>query len=156
MTEQLDALDRRLLLALRDDGRATVSALAASTGLSRSSVYARVEKMRQAGVIVGFTAVVAAKAVGLGLTAFVQVSVRQAQWKDFQAHVSDMPEVEYCALTTGGFDAILLVRVASMDDLRDVVLERLQTLPMISSTHTIFVFDEIVRRPFLVPRAPVA
>ncbi|MFN2464141.1 MAG: Lrp/AsnC family transcriptional regulator [Candidatus Dormibacteria bacterium] len=151
MTTDLDRTDIRLLEALRDDGRATISALAAAAGLSRASVYARVEKLRASGVVTGFTATVDPEKLGLALAALIQVSVRQADWKKFQAQVAEMPEVEYCALTTGGFDALLLVRVRDVEALRDVVLERLQSLPMISSTHTIFVFDEVIRRPFLLP-----
>ncbi len=45
-------------------------------------------------------------------------------------------------LTTGGFDFALLVRVADVETLRDVVLDRLQAMPEVRSTQTVFVLDE--------------
>ena len=62
-----------------------------------------------------------------------------------------MPEVEYCAFTTGEYDALLLVRVPDVQTLRDVILERLQTSGSVRATQTIFALDEVVHKPFVLP-----
>jgi DNA-binding Lrp family transcriptional regulator len=61
-----------------------------------------------------------------------------------------MPEVEYGAITTGPHDLVLLVRVPDVETLRDVLLERLQALPDVRATQTMFVLEEVVRRPYVL------
>jgi len=55
--------------------------------------------------------------------------------------------VEYLGFTTGTFDLVLLVRAPDMETLRDVVLERLQSMPEIRSTQTSFVLEELRGSP---------
>ena len=51
----LDDADRRLLAVLRKDARTPIARLAKSLGIARASVYARLRKLQQSGVIEGFT-----------------------------------------------------------------------------------------------------
>ena len=53
--ERLTDLDRRLIAALRKDGRAPISSLAQQLGVSRATVTSRIEKLTASGVIVGFS-----------------------------------------------------------------------------------------------------
>ncbi|MEA2617237.1 MAG: Lrp/AsnC family transcriptional regulator, leucine-responsive regulatory protein [Chloroflexota bacterium] len=147
----LDRIDRRILEVLRDDGRISIAALGERVGVSRANAYTRLLRLREEGVIEGFTARVNSRRMGLGIAALVLLSVRQPDWRALRHELVEMPEVEYCALTTGTHDALILVRARDVETLRDVVLERLQSLPMVQGTQTIFVLDEVVRKPFLLP-----
>ena len=147
----LDPVDRRMLEALAGDGRLSMSALAELAGVSRASAYTRLERLRADGVVEGFSARVSPARLGLGITALVLVSGRQPAWRKLRENIVNMPEVEYCAFTTGEYDALLLVRVPDVATLRDVILERLQTSETVRATQTIFVLDEVVRRPYVLP-----
>ena len=149
----LDAIDRAILEQLRDDGRMAMATLAEAVGISRASAYTRVERLRTDGVIEGFTVRVNPAAVGVGISAVIMVSCRQPAWRSLTESLMAMSEIEYCALTTGEHDALLVVRVPDIETLRDVILERLQAIPGVHNTQTIFVLDEVVRRPFVLPAA---
>ena len=142
----MDALDRTLVDLLRADGRLPVQALAERAGVSRANAYARLARLRDTGVVTGFTARVDPRALGLALTALVMVDVEQGSWRDLRAQLLALPGVEWLAMTSGTFDFLLLVRVADADELRDVVLEGLQALPAVRGTQTVFVLDEDDRR----------
>jgi Lrp/AsnC family leucine-responsive transcriptional regulator len=147
----LDGIDHRILEVLRDDGRISIAALGERVGVSRANAYTRLLRLREEGVIEGFTARVNSRRMGLGIAALVLLSVRQPDWRALRNELVEMPEVEYCALTTGTHDALILVRATDVETLRDVVLERLQSLPMVQGTQTIFVLDEVVKKPFVLP-----
>ena len=104
-----------------------------------------------AGVIEGYSARVDTGRLGLGITALVLIAGRQPAWRNLREQLESMREVEYCAFTTGEYDALILVRVADMETLRDVILERLQSMEDVRATQTIFVLDEVVKRPFVLP-----
>ena len=148
----LDAIDRRLLEILAEDGRLSVAALAERAGISRAATYTRLDNMRESGVIEGYSVRVNPARVGLGVTALVLISGRQPAWRSLRRRLVSMPEVEYCAFTTGEYDALLLVRVRDVETLRDVVLERLQASEEIRATQTIFVLEELVKRPLVLPQ----
>lgn len=138
----LDDVDRRILRELQADGRLSVNELASRANVSRATAYARLDRLRREGAITGYTAVIDPAAVGLGVAAIVLVNVRQRTWEESAAELGGLPGVERVLLTSGQFDFALLVRVGDIADLRDVLLGRLQTMPFVTGSQTIFVLDE--------------
>jgi DNA-binding Lrp family transcriptional regulator len=149
----LDQVDRRLLAVLAGDGRISVAALAERVGISRAAAYTRLDTLRASGVIEGYSVRVNPARLGLGVTALILISGRQPAWRTLRNRLVSIPEVEYCAFTTGEYDALLLVRVRDVETLRDVVLERLQASEEVRATQTIFVLEELVKRPLVLPEA---
>ena len=76
---ELDAIDRRILAALQQQGRAIYDELAKGLGLSASATLRRVKRLEESGVIVGYVALVAPERVGLGLTAYINVRLAKSQ-----------------------------------------------------------------------------
>lgn len=138
----LDPLDQALVRELVRDGRQSVSTLAQRANVSRATAYSRLERLVDSGVIAGFRAVVDPARAGLPITALVLVNLDQHSWQLVRDECLSLPGLEYMAFTSGGFDMVLLVRVADVVALRDVVLVRLQGSPHVRSTQTIFVLDE--------------
>ncbi|RCG30613.1 Lrp/AsnC family transcriptional regulator [Sphaerisporangium album] len=148
---QLDAIHMKILEVLRENGRISVAALAERVGISRASAYTRFEALRADGVIKRFTAEVDHLRAGLGITALVFVTVRQQMWKQFRAQLAQMPEVEYCAITTGQHDAMIQVRMADVAAVHALVTERLASIPAVKATETVFILDEVLHRPYVLP-----
>lgn len=142
----LDDVDRRLVAELRADGRLSVNELAERVHIARATAYQRLARLRRDRVLLGFTARIDPKAVGLDVTAIVFVDAEQGEWRSLRADLGELPGVEWVGLTTGAHDFVLIVRAADMATLRDVVLERLQGMRGVRSTQTMFVLDEDDRR----------
>jgi Lrp/AsnC family leucine-responsive transcriptional regulator len=118
----LDEVDRALVNTLREDGRATLATLAGITGLSQSAVQARVRKLEARGVIAGYRAVVDPEAVGLPITAFVEITpLDQSQADDAPERLRDVPGIEACYSVAGNANYLLLVRVPSPSALEDLL-----------------------------------
>jgi DNA-binding Lrp family transcriptional regulator len=149
-----DDTDLALLRALRRDARATVAALATECRISRANAYARLARLRETGVIEGFTVRLDPARLGLEVTALVTLSVDQRDWRAVRDELAAIPEVAYVAMATGAFDFLLLVRVPDVQTLRDILLERLQAMPQVRSTQTSFVLDEVVS-PTPLPTGPL-
>ncbi|MGI8663566.1 MAG: Lrp/AsnC family transcriptional regulator [Acidimicrobiales bacterium] len=138
----VDEIDRRLLALLREDGRLSINEVATRASISRANAYQRLGRLRETGVIRRFTIDVDHGALGDSITAFVLVDIDQHAWRAMADTLLTLPGVEYVAFTTGTFDLVLLVRAPDMQTLRDVVLERLQSMPEVRSTQTSFVLEE--------------
>ncbi|SNR69721.1 transcriptional regulator, AsnC family [Haloechinothrix alba] len=137
----MDAIDRKIIAALRDNGRATYAELGRHIGLSASSVHERVAKLEAAGVITGYHAVVDPRAVGLDVTALVGVQPSDTASDDAVADaLAELEEVESCYAVAGDDAFVVKVRVPTMDDL-ELALGRLRRIPGVSRTHTTVVLS---------------
>jgi DNA-binding Lrp family transcriptional regulator len=148
---ELDATHLKILEVLRENGRISVAALAERVGISRANAYTRFEALRADGAIKRFTAEIDHVRAGLGITALIFVTVRQQMWRQFRAQLAQMPEVEYCAITTGQHDAMIQIRVADVAAVHSLVTDRLANIPAVKATETVFILDEVLRRPYVLP-----
>jgi DNA-binding Lrp family transcriptional regulator len=142
---QIDDVDRALIKALRADGRISLTDLADRVNVSRSTVHARVQRLRDDGVITGFTATVDPTVLGLGVSAWVFLDVEQHDWRSLRDELAALPGVDYLAMCAGRFDLMMLVRAESIASLRDVLLERVQRMVDVKSTETVLILDETGR-----------
>ena len=149
----LDDTDRKIIDALRADGRMSMRTLAARLHISRASAYARVERLEQSGVITGYTVTIDPQRYGYGLSAYVYLKISQHSWKSVRQQVLAIPEVEHGALVAGDSDIVLLIRTRDAASLRDLLLTTLHQMPGIVSTQTVVIFDELL--PFSGSTGPI-
>jgi DNA-binding Lrp family transcriptional regulator len=142
----LDDVDRALLRQLAADGRLSMRTLAERLRISRSSVYARIERLTAEHVITGYAARIDPIRAGLGTTAYVLVNIDQTGWRSISERLREVPYVQHIALVGGDVDMMMLVRTPDNATLRDVVLARVHTVAGVRSTRTWLVFDEVAGR----------
>jgi DNA-binding Lrp family transcriptional regulator len=138
----VDAVDREVLAALGADGRCSVNELAARVGVGRATAYARLARLREEGVIRGFTVRVDHRRLGLAISALLLVRAEQRDWREVAGELRRLPGVEWLGATAGEFDFALLVRVEDVAQLRDVVLERLMSVAGVRSSETVLILDD--------------
>ncbi len=132
ITMSLDKTDVRILAELQRDGRQSVVDIAERVGLTHTPCLRRIRHLEDTGVIRGYTAVLDPAAVGLRVTAFVQVKLERHvddTMTRFMQAVESIDDVVSCHATTGNFDFLLTVLATDLDSLGTVVLKRLVALP---------------------------
>lgn len=144
---EIDPFDRKILDLLRQDGRISIADLARKVGLSKTPCQVRVRRLIANGTIRGFRAVVDPVRLGLDHVAFAEVKLsdtREAALEAFRLAVLKIPEVEECHMIASSFDYLLKVRTADIRRYREVLGERISSLPHVASTST-FVAMETIR-----------
>lgn len=114
MTVRIDETDRKILKALQEDASQSLDEIAAKIGSSKTPVWNRIRKMREAGVIGQQTVVLDAEALGFEACFFVLIrtSEHEADWQAaFLKALRDRPEVQEAHRLAGDIDYILKVRV---------------------------------------------
>jgi len=146
---ELDSYDWKILRALRENGRMTVTELAGRVGLSKTPCQNRMRRLERDGYILGYTAVVDHARIGQGHVAFVQVHLSDTTERSLQAFnaaIRGVAAVEQCHMIAGGFDYLLKVRTADIAEYRRTLGETIANLPNVSHTST-FVAMESVKEP---------
>lgn len=137
----MDAVDRQLIQALRENGRASYAELGRLVGLSGPSVTDRINRLEQAGIITGYRATVAPAALGLGVTALIGIQLSDAaDHEDVAARMHDLEEIEDCWFIAGDDSYMLRVRVADVDGLEHTI-RRLSGLHGVARTRTTVVLS---------------
>lgn len=146
----LDKLDRSILRRLQHNGRETYEVIGEQVGLSPSAVLRRVKRLEDTGVIDRYVALVKPEAVGLALTAYLNVRLEKATESHkrnpmdvFRAAVQTWPEVVECASLTGEMDYLLRVVVADMAHYSRFIMDTLLKHPSVQDCKTSFVLDRV-------------
>lgn len=142
----LDRIDRKLLLRLQQDGRVPVSQLAREVNLTVTPALERVRRLEAAGFIDGYFARLNARKLGLGLLAYVEVSLDRTTpeaFEHFKEVVRAHDEIMECHMVAGGFDYLLKVRVEDMEAYRTLLGDTIASVRGVQQTHTYFVMEEV-------------
>lgn len=114
MAVRIDETDRKILRELQMDASQSLDEIAAKTGSSKTPVWNRIRKMREAGVVGQQTVVLDAEALGFEACFFVLIrtSEHEADWQArFLKALRDRAEVQEAHRLAGDIDYILKVRV---------------------------------------------
>ncbi|CAM2146072.1 Bkd operon transcriptional regulator [Pararobbsia alpina] len=146
----MDAIDRKILAELQQDGRLSVTELGERVGLSLSPCHRRVRALEEAGVILGYHAEISAAAVGLTFSTIVFVTLKeanQASVKKFESALPDIPEVIRAERLFGDPDYMLHVVTQDLSAFQALYDRSLSALPgVLRLTSTLVMKSVIVNR----------
>ncbi|MDX1614582.1 MAG: Lrp/AsnC family transcriptional regulator [Candidatus Promineifilaceae bacterium] len=145
----LDPIDRQLLTLLQQDARLSNAELGQRVGLTASSVYQRVKKLQQQGIIKGYIAAVDPVALGKPITAFIRLTVGASADQPYAAAKEAFvrgclaePDILECHGVAGEDCYVLKVRVADPLQLESL-LDRLRSKAMIDNTVSSIVLSTV-------------
>ncbi len=143
---ELDQYDHKILNAVTRDGRISITALSSKIGLSKTPTQLRLKRLQKEGYIEGYRAVVSAAKLGLEHVAFVEVKLsdtREDALHKFNAAAKAIPEIEECHMIAGDFDYLLKVRTSDIKRYRQVLGEKISSLPHVANTSTFVAMQSV-------------
>ena len=135
---KLDEADKHILMRFQENARITAKQLAEELSLTVTPVYERIRKLERAGYIRQYVALLDEQKIGLGLTAFCNVQLREHRREslaEFQEQIMHLEEVVSCWHVAGVFDYLLLVKVPSMEAYQHLINNKLATFANIGQVH---------------------
>ncbi len=134
-TSELDAIDRRLMAALREDARLPVSQLAVLLDVPRAQVYARLERLEADGVIGGYTVRLGEAFSRTRLRAHVMIKAMPRLGREVETALAELSEVTAIYAISGEYDIIVLLEAADGTDLNNII-DRIGLLDGVERTTT--------------------
>jgi DNA-binding Lrp family transcriptional regulator len=139
----IDRLDARLIALLAREPRIGVLEMSRRLGVARGTAQARLDRLRERGVVRGFGPEVDPAALGYPVTAFATLEIRQGQGADVRTHLAGVPEVLELHTTTGRGDMLCRLVARSNADLQRVI-DRVVALDGIVRASTAIVMENPV------------
>ena len=143
----MDAVDRKILAILQEDGRLSVTELAARVGLSVSPCHRRLRELERTATISGYRAVVDPDAVGLHFQALVFVTMRQEDRDTllgFEAAVAGVPNVVLAQRLFGDPDYLLRIVTEDLGAYQRLEDDVLSALPGVQRLNSTLVMKQVV------------
>lgn len=142
--ERLTELDKRLLSALRSNGREPIASLAQMLGVSRATVTKRIDRLTALGVIVGFTVRVRDQSEVDQVRAISVLEVEGRTTDHVIRELRGFPEIQALHTTNGGWD---LVVESSCPDLVafDDMLRRIRGIDGIVNSESSLLLSSVIR-----------
>ncbi len=144
--EQLDTIDKHILMALQANARLNAKELAQIVGLSVTPTYERLKKLDKLELIAGYVTLLKPEAIGRGLTAWCNVSLRLHSLpllKAFEQAVNNIDEVMECYHIAGNYDYLLKVSVKDMNAYQHFITIKLAALDNIGNVQSSFVMTPV-------------
>lgn len=135
MSNELDAIDRALLVGLRDNPRASITELARDAGVARGTAYARLDRLEERGVIVGYGPQINPDAAGFTVLAFISLEITQGSHVKTVKLLEAIPEILEINTITGNGDLLCRVVATSNEDLHQVV-QKMAAIPSVIRSGT--------------------
>jgi DNA-binding Lrp family transcriptional regulator len=140
----LDETDRRLLSALREDGRMPVAELARRLGVARATVTARIDRLTASGTIVGFTVRVRDELDPLEVRAMTLIEVEGRTTDNVIRELRGLPEIRSLHTTNGGWDLVAELGAETLAHF-DRVLGRIRSIEGVVNSETSLLLSSVLR-----------
>lgn len=146
MLHDLDKTDLKIIKILQDDGRITNLQLSADVGLSPAPTLERVKKLERSGIIKSYHAEIDAGALGLGIQAFMMISLainKNNAIAGFEKHIAGIPEITDCYHLTGAADYLLKILVSDIAAYDVLIREKLSRIEEITSMQSLIILSQV-------------
>ncbi len=142
----LDRTDRRILECLQADGRISNVQLARKVNLTPTPCIERVKRLERQGYIRGYTALLNPEMVNAALLVFVEIDLSHNSpdaFRRFREEARQLPEIQDCHLVSGNFDYLIKARVSDMKAYRELLGEKILSLPEVIGSRSYVVMEEV-------------
>jgi DNA-binding Lrp family transcriptional regulator len=143
--DQLDDLDRNLVVLLQANARESVANLARQLGVARTTVIARIARLERTNVIAGYSVRLGQDVLDASIYAYVGIIIAPKYGPEVQKRLGKMPEVQLLCAVSGEFDYVAWLRADSPDRLNDL-LDQIGGLAGVERTTTSIILARKIDR----------
>lgn len=139
MSQELDAIDAKILDLIQTNASLSVAEIAEQVGLSSSPCWRRIKRMEESGVIERRVTLLNREEIGLEFEVYASVKLTRPNRENldaFERAVAMMPEIVECSLVTGAVDYVLRIVTSDMHAYDAFLRDRLLSLDLVSDVQS--------------------
>jgi len=149
--EQIDKRDVKILKLLQNDCKMTAKEIAKKIGSPITTVYSKIKRMEDLGIIKYYKAILDSRKLDKGTTAFILVSFayrpggreKPLSQRDVATQIAACSEVQEVHIITGNWDILIKVRADHVDTLGKLVMDKLRTIEGVENTLSCVVYETV-------------
>jgi DNA-binding Lrp family transcriptional regulator len=145
----LDKKDLEILRIIQKNSRISAKDIARSIESPITTVYAKIKRMENLGIIKEYKTMLDPKKLGRGATAFILVSIsyeahgKKLSQREIAKKISEIPYVQEAHIVSGDWDILVKVRAKDVEEIGKLVIDKLRLIEGVEKTLTMVVFDTV-------------
>jgi Lrp/AsnC family leucine-responsive transcriptional regulator len=152
MSLKLDEKDLAILVLIQENSKLTANQIAKKIGAPITTVFAKIKRMEEMGIIKQYRAILSAEKLNLSTVAFILAQVSYRTKSDDETPVSQrvvaeeiarFPEVQEVHIITGDWDLLVKLRAENVDAIGRFVVDKLRLIKGLEKTLTCMVFETV-------------
>jgi Lrp/AsnC family transcriptional regulator, regulator for asnA, asnC and gidA len=143
--DRIDDLDLKILNELLNDASISIPRLSKKININSSVVYSRIKRLIRKGLIKKFTIIVNDQALGLGVKALTGINMDSKLRENVLNELFKIAEVIEISEVTGRFDILVTMNSHSLDEMHQLISERVGRIEGIQKTETFIEMRKIAR-----------
>lgn len=145
--ERIDELDKKILDMISKNARIPFKDVAVECGVSRAAIHQRVQRLMDAGVIIGSGFYMNPKALGFRTCTYVGLNLAKgSMYKEAIEELRKIPEIVEAHFTTGPYSIIVKLYARDNEHLMNLLNERIQEIPGVMATETMISLDQSIKK----------
>lgn len=149
--EPLDEKDVKILKLLQKNCKMTAKEIAKKIGSPITTVYAKIKRMEELGIIKQYKAILDSKKLDKGTTAFILASFayrpggreKPLSQRDVARQIAALPEIQEVHIITGGWDILIKVKADHVDTLGKLIMDKLRMVEGVENTLSCIVYETV-------------
>lgn len=143
----IDDLDKKILSLITQNARIPYLEVARECNVSGAAIHQRIQRLSKLGVITGSEFIIDPKKIGFHTCAYMGIFLESASlYPEVVKKLKDIPEIVQCHYTTGNYSIFIKVYTKNNEDLKHVLVDKLQAIPGIARTETFISLEESFNR----------
>jgi DNA-binding Lrp family transcriptional regulator len=146
---KLDEVDSKIIYILQENCKLSAREIASKLDIPITTIYSKISRMEDAKIIEGYKALLNAKKLDRGTTAFILASVAYSHprrsevisQRQVAKNVARFPEVQEVHIISGDWDLLIKVKTRNVEAVGNFIVDKLRTVEGIEKTLTCMVFD---------------
>ncbi len=134
--DRIDDLDLKILSELSKDASVSVPKLSKKVNINASVVYSRIKRLIKRGLIKKFTVIINDEALGLNVKALTGINMDSKLRDNVLNELFKIPEVREVSEVTGRFDVLATINARSLDEMHQLISERVGRIEGVQKTET--------------------
>ncbi len=145
--EKIDKLDKKILSILSLNARIPFKEVAEECGVSRAAIHQRVQRLVDAGVIIGSAYHVNPKSIGYRTCTYIGIKLERGNmYKKVVEQLVDIPEIVECHFTTGSYTMLIKLYARDNEQLMTLINDKIQAIAGVVSTETLISLEQSMKR----------
>jgi len=149
---KIDEKDKQLLSLLQKNCKISLRELSQITEMRETTIFARIKRLENAGIIKEYRAILDPKAIGKNVLSFILIKYDPSagiKQKEVAEKIANLPEIQEVHIIAGDWDMIAKVREKDVEGLGKAVLDKIREIKGVKETVSLIVFESVKETTFL-------
>ena len=146
----MDETDKKILNALSENARTSISTISKKTGIPNSTISNRIHKLEENNTIEQYTTIFNPEKIGVNITALIIIQTETEKHENVEIELPKLEQVNQVYSISGEYDILIKVWAKNLEELNDIINSQIRTIDGIEELRELIVMERLKDEPLKI------